>query len=98
MLPYERMFFVGFERERVVAPISLTEAFIKISPRPILFVCGAQSRTDCLLVRHYYSVAQEPKALWEIPDAGHVGGWNVRSEEYEARIVAFFEEALLEKR
>ena len=36
----------------------------------------------------------EPKALWEIPDAGHVNGIATRPAEYERRVVGFFDQAL----
>ena len=32
--------------------------------------------------------------LWEIPESGHVGGLEARPEEYERRVVGFFDEAL----
>jgi hypothetical protein len=39
--------------------------------------------------------AGEPKTLWEIPEAEHVGGLAARPAEYERRVVAFFDRALL---
>ena len=48
---------------------------------------GAQPR--------FYAAAREPKALWEIPEAGHVGGIDARPQEYERRVVGFFDDALL---
>jgi hypothetical protein len=34
--------------------------------------------------------------LWEIPEAGHTGGLETRPDEYEQRVVAFFDQALLQ--
>ncbi len=38
--------------------------------------------------------AGQPKDLYEIPEAGHGGGWQARPKEYPARILAFFERTL----
>lgn len=95
MVPYEWMWFIGFKLQGVSAPMSLTKALAQIAPRPILLISGAQDRIDRRLVQHYYAFAGEPKELWEVSGAGHVGGWASQPEEYEARIVAFFEQALL---
>ena len=39
----------------------------------------------------------EPKTLWEIPESGHVGGHRRRGpQEYERRVVGFFDQALLD--
>jgi hypothetical protein len=44
----------------------------------------------------YFDAADEPKTLWEIPEAGHTGGLETRPDEYEQRVVAFFDQALLQ--
>jgi hypothetical protein len=43
----------------------------------------------------YYQAAGQPKQLWEVPGAGHTGGIGAMPQEYEQRIVAFFDDALL---
>lgn len=48
---------------------------------------------DDHLVRGFRA-ASEPKELWEIPEAGHVGGFQARPREYERRVVGFFDRAL----
>jgi hypothetical protein len=45
----------------------------------------------------YYAAAGEPKALWEVPGASHTGGIEARPKEYERRVVAFFDDALLDQ-
>ena len=42
-----------------------------------------------------YDAASMPKALWKIPEAGHVGGYPARPREYEERVTSFFDRALL---
>ncbi|HEX6384259.1 MAG TPA: alpha/beta fold hydrolase, partial [Anaerolineae bacterium] len=66
----------------------------RLAPRPLLFIAAARSGEQ-RMVRRYYDVAKEPKALWEIPDARHVGGWSAQPELYERQIVTFFARALV---
>lgn len=42
-----------------------------------------------------YQAAGEPKALWIVPGCGHGGYPQVAPEEWEQRVVAFFNGALL---
>ena len=35
--------------------------------------------------------------LWKIADAGHTGGLDAHPAEYEQRVVAFFDHALVER-
>ena len=45
----------------------------------------------------YYATAGEPKAIWEVPGASHTGGIDTQPREYERRVIAFFDHALLGK-
>jgi hypothetical protein len=39
-------------------------------------------------------VANEPKDLWIVPGAGHCSAHYYQTEEYERRILTFFDQAL----
>ena len=39
--------------------------------------------------------AQEPKAIWEVPDAQHISGITTHPRQYERRVIAFLDRALL---
>jgi pimeloyl-ACP methyl ester carboxylesterase len=78
----------------VPVPASVTEVISRIAPRPLLLISTGR-RGEQRLVRRFYEAAGEPKHLWEIPEAYHAGGWRARPEEYAAKIVGFFDEALL---
>jgi hypothetical protein len=41
------------------------------------------------------AAAGRPKAIWRIPEVSHTGGITTRPEEYEQRVVGFFDRALL---
>jgi hypothetical protein len=43
----------------------------------------------------YFAAAGQSKEIWKVPGAGHTGGLEAQPEEYERRIVAFFDNALL---
>ena len=67
----------------------------KLSPRPLLFVTGAQ---DALMpvdeVRRLFAEAGEPKELWVIPEASHGRCQEFAGGEYERRALEFFEKHL----
>jgi uncharacterized protein len=75
-------------------PPNLKDVVARIAPRPVMFIAAPNSRHGEELNRGYYAAAQEPKTLWEIPESSHVGGIEARPEEYERRVVGFFDGAL----
>jgi len=76
-------------------PAGIVEVISDISPRPLFLVAtgGLGNR----LIHHYYNLAKEPKTLWEIPEASHGSSLSVRPQEYEEKMVAFYENSLLNK-
>ena len=67
----------------------------RISPRPVLLVYAAHGQGGEELNPDYFAAARQPKQLWEITDGGHTGGIVARPREYERRVIAFFDDALL---
>jgi uncharacterized protein len=43
----------------------------------------------------FYRAAPGPKEIWEVPGSGHMKGIEAQPDEYERRVVAFFDRALL---
>jgi fermentation-respiration switch protein FrsA (DUF1100 family) len=76
---------------RLVSPV---DAIAKISPRPVLLIFGEYEVEDGR-AREQFAAAGEPKALWIVPGLGHGGYIQTWPEEYEARVIGFFDEALL---
>jgi fermentation-respiration switch protein FrsA (DUF1100 family) len=62
----------------------------------VFFIFATKGQGGEQLSSDFYEAAREPKELWEIPDAGHTGGITARPEEYERRVIGFFDHALLE--
>jgi len=62
-----------------------------ISPRPLLIIHGA---ADGLIppsqAEANFAAAGEPKELWLVPGANHIGPMAARPEEYQRRVVQFF--------
>jgi dienelactone hydrolase len=78
-------------------PADLRSLVAKITPRPVFFVYGERGQSvEEPANRAFYTDAREPKAIWEVPEAGHVGGIEARPKEYERRVLAFFDAALLQ--
>jgi uncharacterized protein len=61
---------------------------------PLLLIGAPNSGHGEELNRLYARAAGDNATLWEIPEAGHVGGIKVRPAEYERRVVGFFDNAL----
>jgi hypothetical protein len=76
-------------------PPSLADVARRIAPRPMLLIYAGQGGGGEELNPSYFRAAARPKAIWEIPEAGHVGGFAARPREYERRVVDFFDGALL---
>jgi len=76
-------------------PPSLTELLPRIAPRPLLLVYAGHGGGGEELTPDYLRAALQPKALWKIDEAYHVGGFEARPKEYESRVVRFFDRALL---
>jgi uncharacterized protein len=76
-------------------PTNLKDLVPKIAPRAMFLVAAPNAPTGEDLNRGYYGAAGRPKTLWEIPESGHVGGLEARPAEYERRVIAFFDAALL---
>jgi dienelactone hydrolase len=75
-------------------PPSLKDLVAEISPRPLLLIYAANGQGGENLNPEYHEAAGEPKELWEITTGGHTGGFEAEPEEYERRVLGFFEEAL----
>lgn len=77
-------------------PPPIVERIGLIAPRPVLLIYaepgqgGERTRQP-----RYYAAAGEPKAIWRVPGSGHTGGLEAQPEEYERRVIAFLDDALL---
>ena len=80
-------------------PADLRSLVPKIAPRAVFFVYGQRGQpAEEPANRAFYEDAGAPKEIWEVPEAGHVGGLDARPEEYERRVVEFLDGALLDNK
>jgi hypothetical protein len=76
----------------------LKELVARISPTPLLLIStGGSLAAELDMNRLYAEAAREPVELWELPDVDHTAAIRERPEEYERRVVRFFDEALLRR-
>jgi alpha/beta superfamily hydrolase len=77
-------------------PPALDELVAEIAPRPVYLVYGEHGDGgERALTPAYYDAAGLPKMLWEVPGARHTGGLDAQPQEYERRVVGFFDATLL---
>ena len=78
-------------------PPSLKSEAARIAPTHVFFVYGerGQGGTETRPNKAFYAAARQPKQIWEVPNGQHVAGITTRPAEYERRVIAFFDHALL---
>jgi fermentation-respiration switch protein FrsA (DUF1100 family) len=68
-----------------------------ISPRPVYIIQGtADSHIPAGSAQQLYDAAGKPRLLWLEPDAEHLGTYLAQPDEYERRVIAFFDAAFQE--
>ena len=75
-------------------PPSLTDLVPQIAPRSTFLIYAGRGAGGEELQPHYFEALRQPKTIWMIPEAGHTGGLSARPNEYERRVVGFFERTL----
>jgi hypothetical protein len=76
-------------------PPALDDLVPLISPRPVFLIYAGNGAGGEELNPDYFEAASQPKTLWKIDDARHVGGFDANRKEYEERVTSFFDQALL---
>ena len=78
-------------------PPSLKSEIPKIAPNAVFLVYGekGQNGSETKPNKLFYAAAREPKQIWEVPNGQHIAGITTRPQEYERRVVRFFDQVLL---
>jgi uncharacterized protein len=76
----------------------LEDLVAQISPTPLLLISGGKGMYEREFNLSYAAAAREPVELWDLPDVNHTKAINERPAQYEQRVVAFFDRALLKQR
>src|ERR671911_303259 len=77
-------------------PPAIVDRIGRVAPRAVFLIyadpgMGGESTRQ----PGYFDAAGEPKAIWQVPGSKHTGGIDARPAEYERRVTAFFDHALL---
>ena len=80
-------------------PPPIVDRIGRIAPRPVFLIyavpgIGGEDYRQPL----YHAAAGDPKQIWRVPGSDHTGGIEARPAEYERRVIAFFDRALLDER
>jgi fermentation-respiration switch protein FrsA (DUF1100 family) len=88
-------FWAEREADISIDDVDATKWIGRIAPRPVLLMQGG---SDVVIStssgQRLYDAAREPKQLWFDPKVGHAGFDTAQPEEYERRVVRFFDAAL----
>jgi hypothetical protein len=76
-------------------PPDLADLLPRIAPRAVLLIRGMKGNDDEKLNRAYRATGGGTAALWEIRGAGHTSGISAAPDEYERRVIGFFNDHLL---
>lgn len=67
-----------------------------IAPRPLFLIYAVPGiGEEDTRQPQFFAAAGEPKSIWRVPGAEHTGGIEAHPAEYERRVIAFLDEALL---
>lgn len=68
----------------------------RLSPRPVMLIYG-EREADNGRAWEQYTAANEPKQLWIVPGGDHGSNRRVAPDEYQQRVLSFFERYLLQQ-
>ena len=75
------------------AQVSPATDISRISPRPVLLIYG-EHEAERGGAERLFNAAREPKQMWIVPGAGHGGYIGAAPQEYEQRVVTFFDKVI----
>jgi hypothetical protein len=61
----------------------------------VFFIYATHGAPSKPVNRTFYKLAGQPKAIWEVPRGGHIGGLSAEPAQYEQHVIAFFDSNLL---
>lgn len=91
--PFNWIYYRVYEFMIAGKNTGVIETIEQIAPRPILLIAAGEE--DIYFSRIFFQAANEPKELWELPNAEHNSAILLDSHAYTQRVVEFFDKALL---
>jgi hypothetical protein len=83
-------------RARALPPTSTVEAVRNFGVRPLLLISTGQD-AEFSRVSTYFDAAIGPKMHWNIPNSSHCAAPGTHAQEYEKKLVDFFDGSLLKR-
>ncbi len=77
-------------------PPSLVDVVPDIAPRPVFLIYAPDGGTSETMTPLYHRLIGSSADIWSMPDVEHLKGLQTHPEEYERRVVGFFDRALRE--
>jgi uncharacterized protein len=75
-------------------PMSLRDAIQAAAPRPVMLIAGAKTADEPVAGRFFQAASPTTVPLWVVPGAGHTAGLATHPAQWEARVIAFLNQAL----
>ena len=67
----------------------------RIGPRPQLIIqCMGDRVVPPVNSERNFQAAADPKSIWRIPTGGHIDGYALARQEFERRVIEFFDKSL----
>jgi fermentation-respiration switch protein FrsA (DUF1100 family) len=88
-------FFAEQEAGGSIQSVRPVDQIGRLSPRPVFIIQGLADQSIPLdSGQRLYEAAGEPRLVWQEEGIGHVEMYTAQPSEYEARVIAFLDEAL----
>jgi hypothetical protein len=89
---YGTVQLLTFERP----PLPLLESMTAVSGARFLLIAGEKNDMEVAFNQKFQQAVGERAALWVAPGVGHMGAFGGHPQEYERRVIQFFDSVLLE--
>ncbi|TAJ45379.1 alpha/beta hydrolase [Methanofollis fontis] len=76
------------------APLPLPESIAGSGSTGYLLIAAGEKPMEEAFARLYAGEAGGRASVWVVPGAGHTGAYSLRPDDYERRVIAFFDAAL----
>lgn len=88
--PLQRLFMGVASAIAKLPPIEPNTAVVKrISPRPLLIIASGRGLPN-RITQQLFETANQPKTLWQLPEAPYQRSWRTRPDEYAQKMLTFF--------
>lgn len=77
-------------------PRPLLESMLASESTRFLLIAAGQNALETAFNQLFATTLGDRASLWVVPEAAHMGAFQLRPDEYEQRLISFFQKALIE--